>query len=146
MIGNQHILNSQILSHEKNPIKEAIGDKEAMEIIYMITDEYWKEWRRQLTNSTKPVIYAPGLGEFSMMYGKGKSYLRKILKKIRKVKSKHPDAYLEEGRWANAYYNTMMARFSNTWKQVDHIKKKVNFTNLRWRNKKIAKYGDKAIL
>lgn len=146
MIGNQHILNSMLLEHEKNPIKEKRGDKEAMEVIYMITDEYWKEWRRQLTNSNKPVIYAPGLGQFSLMYGKSKTYLRKILKKLKKVRVKYIDSYLVEGTFAHGYHTNLMLRFSNTWQQVDKIKKKVNYRYALWRYKKIQKYGDKAIL
>lgn len=146
MIGNQHMLNSILLEHEANPIKKKIGDKEALDVIYMITDEYWKEWRRQMTNSQKPVIYAPGLGQFSLMYGKSKTYLRKILKKLKGIKETHPDNYLIEGTFAHGYYNNLLLRFRNTWKQVDLVKKHVNYRYAAWRQKKIDKYGDKAIL
>src|SRR6187402_897950 len=133
MIGNQHILNSQLLEHEKNPIKEKIGDKEAMDIIYIITDEYWKEWRRQLTNSTKPVIWAPGLGNFSMMYGKSKMFLRKLVRKMRYMKVKEPEKYLIEGTKAHGTYQNYLKQFRILWSQVDSIKKGVNYKYALWR-------------
>jgi len=146
MIGNQAMINQQLLEHEDNPITKPIGDKEAMDIIYIITDEYWKEWRRKLTHSDKPHIHAPGLGEFSLMYGRSKSYLRKLLARLRNIKRKHPDKYLIEGTRANGLYTNTLKRFRETWKQVDNLKKEVNKKYQIWNNKKIAKYGDKAIL
>lgn len=146
MRGNQAMLNTQVFNHPDNPIKEKIGDKDAMLIIYTITDEYWKEWRRQLTNSTKPHVYAGGVGEYSLIYGKSKSYLRKMLGKIRSLKERYPDTYTKEGTRANGMYTNYVNRFRNTWKQVNEIKKEVNYNLKAWRDKKIAKYGDKAIL
>jgi len=146
MIGNQAMINQQLLEHEDNPITKPIGDKEAMDIIYIITDEYWKEWRRKLTHSDKPHIHAPGLGEFSLMYGRSKSYLRKLLARLRNIKRKHPDKYLIEETRANGLYTNTLKRFRETWKQVDNLKKEVNKKYQIWNNKKIAKYGDKAIL
>jgi len=146
MVGNQVIINGQIMEHPDNPIKDKIGNREAQVIIYTITDEYWKEWRRQLTNSEKPNVQAIGLGEFRLMYGKSKSYLRKILRKIRYIKVKHPDKYDKENTFANAIYLSLLNRFRSTWSQVDEIKKQVNYNLENWKQKKIAKYGDKAIL
>lgn len=146
MIGNQVIINTQLLEHEDNPIKEPIGDKEALDILYIITDEYWKQWRRKLTNSEQPHVHAPGLGRFDMMYGKSKSYLRKLLARLRNLKRKHPDTYLVEGTRANGLYTNTINRFRGTWKQVDNLKKEVNKKYQIWNDKKIAKYGDKAIL
>lgn len=146
MIGNQAMINQQLLEHEDNLIKEPIGDLEAMDIIYVITDEYWKQWRRILTHSDKAHIYAPGLGEFSLMYGKSKSYLRKLLARLRNIKRKYPDTYEVEGTRAYGLYNNTLSRFRETWKQVDNLKKEVIKKNEIWKNKKIAKYGDKAIL
>jgi len=146
MVGSQVLINTNVLEHEDNPIKEPIGEKEVLDIIYVITDEYWKEWRRQLTNSTKPHVYAPGLGSFSLMYGKSKSYLRRVLGRIRNVKRKYPDTYLIEGTRANGMYTSSIKRFKSTWAQVDVLKKEVNARYKIWNNKKIAKYGDKAIL
>ena len=146
MIGNQAMINQQILEHEDTPIKEPIGDKEAMDIIYMITHEYWKEWRRQLTHSDQPHIHTPGLGEFSLMYGKSKSYLRKLLARLRNIKRKYPDTYQVEGTRAHGLYINTISRFRETWKQVDNLKKEVIKKYQIWDNKKIAKYGDKAIL
>ena len=146
MIGNQAMINQQLLESKDNPIKEPIGEKEIADIIYVITDEYWKEWRRKLTNSDQPHIHAPGLGEFSMMYGKSKSYLRHLLARLRNIKRKHPDTYLVEGTRANGLYQGTIKRFRTTWKQVDNLKKEVNKKYQIWNDKKIAKYGDKAIL
>ena len=146
MIGNQVLVNTQLLEHKDNPIKEAIGDKQAMDILYIITDEYWKEWRRRLTHSEHPHIQSPGLGDFDMMYGKSKSYLRHLLARIRNIKRKHPDTYHVEGTRAYGLYTNTIKRFRETWKQVDNLKKEVNKKYQIWNDKKIAKYGDKAIL
>lgn len=146
MIGNQYIINAQLIEHEKNPIKENIGDKKVADIIYVITDEEWKEWRRQLTNNKKPAITFPGLGRFKLMYGKSKSYLRKILSRIRRFRRKYPDTYTQEGTRAYGMHKNAMERFNNTWHQVDEIKKEVNTRLEIWKQKKIKKYGDKAIL
>ena len=146
MIGNQAMINAQLIEHQDNPVKEPIGDKEVADIIYMITDEYWKEWRRKLTNGDTPHIYAPGLGSFDMMYGKSKTYLRHLLARIRNIKRKYPDTYLTEGTRANGLYTNTIKRFRSTWKQVDNLKKEVNKKYKIWNDKKIAKYGDKAIL
>jgi hypothetical protein len=146
MVGNQHIINSILKEHEDNPIKDKIGDKEALDIIYVITDEYWKEWRRQLTNSHEPYINFPGLGRFKLMYGKSKSYLRKILRRIRNLKRKYHDSYLVDDTRANGLYNGSIKRFRDTWRQVDKIKLEVNSRLELWKQKKIKKYGDKAII
>lgn len=146
MIGNQAIINQQIFEHPKNPIKEKIGDVEVMDVIYMITEEYWKEWRRVLTHSTKPHIQFEGLGVYNLMYGKSKSYLRRLLSKIRHVRRKYADTYLVENTRAWGMHNSYIKNFRETWKQVDQIKIEVNNNLELWRQKKIAKYGDKAIL
>lgn len=146
MIGNQAIINGQLLNHPDNPIKDKINDIDVDKIIYVITDEYWKSWRRQLVNSPKPRVKAIGLGDFTMMYGKSKSYLRRMLGKIRNIKRKYPDTYLKEGTMANGLYVSYITRFRTTWMQVDEIKKEVNRNLEIWKQKKIAKYGDKAIL
>lgn len=146
MIGNQAIINQQIFEHPKNPIKETIGDKEAMDVIYMITEEYWKEWRRVLTHSENPHIKQDGLGVYSLMYGKSKSHLRNLLKKIRHVRWKYADTYLVEDTRAWGMHNSYMKNFRETWKQVDQIKREVVHNLELWKQKKIAKYGDKAIL
>lgn len=146
MRGNQIFLNSQISEHEDNPIKENIGDVKQLDIIYVITDEYWKEWRRQLTFCDKPNVKSPGLGYYSLMYGKSKSYLRKLLVKIRTIRAKRPDEYMVEGTRAYSVHQHYLKRFRATWKQVDSIKKEVNRNLEIWKNKKIEKYGDKAII
>lgn len=146
MRGNQAIINQQIFEHPDNPIVNKIGDKEPMDVIYMITEEFWKQWRRELTNNTMPRIKQDGLGVYSLMYGKSKSYLRKLLAKIRHVRTKYPDSYLVENTRAWGMHNTYIARFRETWQQVDEIKKQVNYNLELWKQKKIAKYGDKAIL
>lgn len=146
MIGNQAMINQQLLESKDNPINEPIGEKEAADIIYVITDEYWKQWRRKLTHSDQPHIYAPGLGEFSLMYGKSKSYLKKLIGRLRNIKRKHPEKYLVEETRANGLYVGTLNRFRETWKQVDNLKKEVNKKYQIWNDKKIAKYGDKAIL
>lgn len=146
MVGNQVIINSQVLEHPKNPIKESIGDKEPMDIVYVITDEFWKHWRKRLTNSQSPHLYAPGLGTFDLIYGKSRTYLRKMLRIIRNIKRKHPETHLIEGTRANGRYQNAIKNFRIVWKQVDEKKKEVNRNLEVWRDKKIEKYGDKAIL
>lgn len=146
MIGNQVIINSQVLAHDKNPIKDKIGDKHALDIIYIITDEYWKEWRRKLTNTHHCYVYAKGLGTYSVMYGRAKNYLRKMVKRLRQIKNRYPDKYLVEGTFANGLYTSYCKRFRDTWKQIDNKKKEVIKNQEVWKQKKIKKYGDKAIL
>jgi len=146
MKGNQAIINSSVLEHKDNPIKNNIGDNSVMDVIYVITDEYWKEWRRQMTNSHIPYVTAPGLGEYSMMYGKSKSYLRRLLRKLKWYRVKYADTWQVEGTRAFGLYNTTLKRFRDTWKQVDQIKREVNAKNEIWKQKKIKRYGDKAIL
>jgi len=146
MRGNQAILNSQVFEHADNPIKEPIGKLKPMDIIFVITDEYWREWKRQLVNSESPHIYAPGFGTYSLRYGKSKWYLRKLLKKIRGFKSNYKDTYQIPDSNAFKIYQSYLKKFRATWKQVDEIKKHVNYNNEVWKQKKIKKYGDKAML
>lgn len=146
MIGNQAIINQLIFEHPNNPIKEKIGDKEAMDVIYMITEEFTKQWRRDLTHNTSPHIKQEGLGVYTLMYGKSKSYLRRVLGKLKGIRSKYHDTYLVEGTHAYGRYKFWTIRFQETWKQVDQIKREVNHNLKLWKQKKIAKYGDKAIL
>jgi hypothetical protein len=146
MRGNQAMLNSQVFEHVDNPIKEKIGDKDPLDIIYVITDEYWKEWRRKLTSSHKPHIKAGGIGEYSLMFGKSKSYLRKLISRIKRIKQKYPDTYLQEGTRANGFYLHTIKRFRDTWEQVNELKIEVNKRGAIWKQKKIDRYGDKAIL
>lgn len=146
MIGNQNILNSLVLDHENNPVKDSIGDSSAMDIINMITHEYWKEWRHQMTNSDKYVVFAPGLGQFQLRYGRTKMYLRKLIRKIRGVRSKYEDTYLIEGTKGYSIHAGLIKKFRTTWEQVDKLKKDVNYKYALWRQRKIDYYGDKAIL
>lgn len=146
MIGNQVMINSQIFEHEDNPVKEDIKGVDALSIIYAITDEWWKEWRVSLTHAQNPHIYHPGFGEYNLRYGKSKVYLRKMLKKIKAIKRNHPDKYLVEGNKWHDMYQADIKRFRNTWYQVDKIKLEVVRNLEIWKQKKIAKYGDKAII
>jgi len=146
MVGNQAIINAQLISHEENPIKESIGDKSVQDIVLVATEEYWKEWKRLLIHSEKPVIVAPGLGKFSLMYGKSKNYLRKMVSKLKWLRIKHTDTIEDETKRAYGLNKHYLQRIATTWKQVDFIKKEVNYKYDLWDKKKIAKYGDKAIL
>jgi len=146
MRGNQAILNNQIFEHPDNPVKESIDKIDPMDILFVITDEYWKEWKRQLVNSTSPHIYAPGLGTYSLRYGKSKSFLRKMVNKIRGFRIKYKDTYLIPDTRAYSIHQHYLKKFRILWKQVDEIKKQVNYNNEIWKQKKIKKYGDKAIL
>lgn len=146
MVGNQILINSALLNHKDIAIKGPIGEIDAMKIIYTITDEYWKEWRKQLISSHTPHIKAEGLGMYSLMYGKSRTYLRKMIKRIKVTRLKYADTYLIEGTRGYNLHNHYIKRFRDTWKQVDEIKKEVVFNLDKWKKKKIAKYGDKAIL
>lgn len=146
MRGNQTLINTQILEHKDNPIKDPIGKLYPLDIIHMINHEYWKEWRRQLTFSDKPHIQVDGLGKFSLMFGKSKYYLRRLIQKIRLYKQKYPDKYMIPGTKENDIYMYYVNRFRATWKQVDNYKIEVNARYKRWNDKKVLKYGDKAIL
>ena len=61
----------------------------------------------------------------------------------------HAEATAEQlkvdGMFSNILKNDRIA-FKAAWKQADTFKKYMRAKNLKWRNKKIQKYGDKAIL
>ena len=73
------------------------------------------------------------------LYGKSKSYLRKLLARLRNIKRKYPDTYQVEGTRAHGLYINTISRFRETWKQVDNLKKEVIKKYQIWDNKKIAK-------
>ncbi len=144
MRGNQNIINSQILRHEKNPIKEDINNTSVADIIQIITDEYWKEWRRALSYDENPYLIQKGLGTYKISYGKARNYMMKLIAKIRWYKVKYEDTWNVEGTRGNAVYESAIRKFRVTWKQVDEIKKEINFRNKTWRNKVNERYGEQS--
>lgn len=141
MRGNQNILNSELLRHEKNPIPESIGGHKAIGIIQTITAEYWKEWRKVLTYSESPYYTQRGLGYYKLDMGKAKSYLRKLSAKLRWYKVKFPDTWNVEGTRGNDFYKHAVNKFRITWKQVDTLKIEINHRNKVWRDKVNERYG-----
>lgn len=141
MVGNQTFINVQILSHEDNPIKEPINGVKPDDIIHIITHEAWKQWRKELTHSEAPHIVYPGLGYFSMMHGKAKNFLRKLLGKIRWYKVKFADSYQTEGTRGHAIYTNTLLAFKETWKQVNNVKIETNNRIAHW-NRNKQKYNE----
>jgi len=146
MIGNQSIINALILEHDDNPIKEPIGNVKRDVIISTITNELWKEWRKQLRYGECPTYRMDGMGMFALRLGKSKAYLRKLVSDMRRLKGKYPDKYLNTETRAGGFYAETVRKFRHTWKQVDNLKKEVNYKYELWEQKKILKYGDKAII
>jgi hypothetical protein len=146
MIGNQAIINGILKDHPDNPIKENIGKLKVDDILYVINHEYWKQWKKDIVHSEIPYIYTPGLGMFKLRLGRAKHYMRKLVRKLRWWKYKYADTYQKENTRAYGMYNSTVDKFRATWKQVDKIKQEIIDTNEIWKQKKLKKYGDKAIL
>jgi hypothetical protein len=108
--------------------------------------ELWKEWRKQLRYGECPTYRMDGMGMFALRLGKSKAYLRKLVSDMRRLKGKYPDKYLNTETRAGGFYAETVRKFRHTWKQVDNLKKEVNYKYELWEQKKILKYGDKAII
>jgi len=145
VIGNQAIINRQLIDHEDNPIKEPINGISIEDITCMITHEYWKEWKSLMKRSEKPIVWAPGIGQFEVMYPRAKFILRKLLTKIRWNRIKYGDDWKNPEKKAYGINKVYCERFRTIWKQVDLLKKEVNYRYALWEKKKKLKYGDKAI-
>jgi len=145
MIGNQAIINGLILEDERNPIKEPIKGIDPRLIVYTITEEYWKECFRLMTDSDYPEIKLIGLGKFRMRYNKGRQYIYKKLFKIKWYKIKYSNNFETPGSKGYSMIEGLKKRISSTWKQLDHFKKHINKGYELWELKKKLKYGDKAI-
>ena len=146
MKGNQAIINGLILEHDKNPIKEKIDKHSPEYILHVIMHEYWKEWRYLLSNCETPYIIQRGLGVYQLQYGKARKYMYRLIARLRMLRDKYPEEYLDKETYKGRMYTYFEKELRVTWKQVDHLKKEINLRNANWRQKKINKYGDKAIL
>lgn len=146
MIGNQAIINRMIEEHENNVLPEKICNIKRIDVLQIISDEYWKEWRRLMRYGETPTIYCKELGKFRIRYSQLRSYLFELLKSIRyKLEYKKEELLDPNGMFATIYA-TDEKKFRAAWKQADVYKKWMNDKNLKWKNKKIKLYGDKAIL
>lgn len=132
MVGSQVFINSQILEHEDNPITESIGGVSRELIIHTITEEAWREWKLKLRTSEKPHINYPGLGRFSIMYGKAKTLLRKDLERIKRVKRNYT-TFNDPGTKGYGLYHYYLNRFKIGWKQLNYLKIEVNNRINRWK-------------
>ena len=116
MIGNQLYINEQLFNHKDNCISD-IGDKKSREIIEIINQEYWKEWKRLLIHSEKPYIKCNGLGYFELNFSRAKNYIWKLIHRIQ--------IFRAEGK-ATAFYKATneanMEQLKVTWKQVNQMK------------------------
>lgn len=145
MIGNQAIINSTINEHEECVLPEKVGTFKRIDALTVISDEYWKEWRRLMRYADTPVIYCKELGKFKIKYHMLRKYLYKLLASMRYKIAEKSEQLKVEGMFSNILKNDRIA-FKAAWKQADTFKKYMRAKNLKWRNKKIQKYGDKAIL
>lgn len=146
MIGTQGIINRLLMEHEDCPIKGGIGKHTQEDIVCIATEEMWKEWKRLMSHSDKPEIYIKKLGKFRIMKGRTISYLNKVLYWLKKVRKEHPEDYKNPEKRAFGINRYWTKKFSSTWKQLDYIKKEFNYKEKIWKEKKIKRYGDKAIL
>lgn len=126
MIGNQILINALIIDNPNNPVKNGIGNKDALTIISTITNQAEKEWRKQLSTSDAPIINYPGLGHFKIMFSQTKRHIRWLIKKIRSLKRNFPETYLKEDTAIGQIYKNRIIDLRTTWKQLDQHKVKVN--------------------
>lgn len=145
MVGNQILINDQLENHPELKLSDINGITKK-QIIDVITSEYWKEWNRLIVRSEYPRIKVYGLGHFTLMYGKTKSFLRVLVNKIRSIRGKNPEEYLKEGTKSYAINKYHVEIFQKTWKQLDKYKKTVNERYFKENKRRIEKFGDKAIL
>lgn len=146
MQGNQHIINATIDVSDECVLPDKIGNVKRIDALQIISDEYWKEWRRLLRYGETPTIYCKELGKFRIRYSQLRCYLFELLESIRyKLEYKKEELLDPNGMFATIYA-TDEKKFRAAWKQADIYKKWMNDKNLKWKNKKIKLYGDKAIL
>jgi hypothetical protein len=70
----------------------------------------------------------------------------KLIGKLRMLRENYPEDYQNQETYKGKMYTYFQKELRVTWKQVDHIKKEINLRHANWKQKKINKYGDKAIL
>jgi len=127
MIGNQVLINALLFEHRDNPIKDKIEGKDPLTIIGVITGQAEKEWRKQLTTSTCPIINYPGFGHFKIMFSQTKRHIRWLIRKLRSIRRNHAkEVYLDENTAIGQIYKARILDLRTTWKQLDQHKVKVN--------------------
>lgn len=136
MVGNQVLVNTQLVNHPDNPIKEPIKGVSVTDIIYVITDEYWKQWKKKINTSPNPYIKMEGFGLFVLRYSRARNYMRLLLSKIKWYRVKHADKYQNPETRAGAVYQAMVNRFKVLWIQGDQVKHEYNERIARWKQKK----------
>ena len=146
MIGNQAIVNSIIAGHKDCMLPDRLGKNSKLNVLHIISEEYWKEWRRLMRYGNTPTVYCYKLGEFNIRYNQLRSYLYNLIKSLRFKREFHKEEILDVNNKFCEIHKREMIRFKAAWEQADTYKKWMNAKNAKWRQKKIDKYGDKAIL
>lgn len=146
MLGNQHIINATIASREDCLIPEKVGDVRRPEVLQIISDEYWKEWRRLLRYGETPTIYCKELGKFRIRYPQLRSYMYELIKLLRYKLEAKSELMLNPENKFHKMYLADEKKFKAAWKQADIYKKWMNDKNKKWKLKKLLRYGDDAIL
>lgn len=139
MRGEIALINKEVLKLEENPIKKPIGKHEALHLIAVINDEYWKEWRRKLETIPHCTLVATRLGSWTVTYSKLKHYIRDLVKEIRKCRaavermSKDP-SFVKENSYRWVYMKTIEGKLQAAWSQLEeqrkiHILRYLLYTN-----------------
>jgi len=127
-------------------LPEKIGNVKRIDALQIISDEYWKEWRRLMRYGDTPTIYCKELGKFRIRYSQLRCYMCDLIDSLRYKLEYKKEEFLNPDGMFTRIYETEEKKFRHAWKQADTFKKWMNAKNAKWRNKKIQKYGDKAIL
>lgn len=138
MIGNQLQINRKILESDRNKIQD-IGKVSKEEIIAIINDEYWRQWRKLMINSEFPIIKCNKLGYFQLRYSKGKHFIYKLIKKMRWNKEHFPEKIPGDGTMMGQIQKHHITVFRIIWAQIDKMRhqniKKVKKINEGYRKR-----------
>ena len=87
------LVNTQLVNHPDNPIKEPIKGYLWQTLYMVITDEYWKQWKKRLILLPIHILKMEGFGLFVLRYSRARNYMRLLLSKIKWYRVKHADKY-----------------------------------------------------
>lgn len=122
MIGNNSILLYEFLNNSNNPIKEDIKNHTPEQVIRVIVEEYWKEWKNKLAKGSHHRYECKGLGFFTLEYSKSKSRLRYLINSMRRNRRLYPDTVNVPNTRANGLQEFLKKEFRVLWKQIDAMK------------------------
>lgn len=143
MFLTQGIVNKIIASRKDLPIKQ-IGKNSPERLIEVLFDEQWDEFGRQIDKCDKPTISITHFGKFSIQNSRLRSYVRDLVRYIRRKRKKIAEKELEWGEPCHENYlpkileRQTIEKLKVCWQQLDYIR-------IYWLARK-AKYQEKLTL